>query len=66
MVHNRITEDVLTELSILRENIEVVLDCTIEGSDARVQTLTYIANDYLIKMGEMIQAMQESIIKTHQ
>ena len=65
-MHDPITEDMLTELSILRKNIEVVLDCTIEDSNARVQTLTCIANDYLIKMGEMIQAMQKSMMKAPQ
>ena len=57
-MHNPTSEDMLTELSISRKNIEVVLACAIEDSNARVQTLIYIANDYLIKMGEMIGAMQ--------
>jgi len=65
-VHDLITEDTLTELSILRENIEVILNCTIEDSNVRVQTLIYIANDYLIKMGEMIQTMQKSMMKAPQ
>ena len=56
-LHNPITEDALNELSILRRKIEVVLDCTIDDSNARAQTLTDIANDYLTAMGEIIQAM---------
>ena len=44
-------------LSILRQKIKVVLDYTIDDANARAQTLTYIANDYLFTMGEMIQAM---------
>ena len=65
-MHDPIIEDMLAELSILRNNVEVVLDYTIEDSNARVQTLTGIANDYLIKMGEMIQAMQKSMMKAPQ
>jgi len=57
MAPNPITEDDLNELSIMRRKIEVVLDCTIDDANARNQTLTYIANDYLATMGEMIQAM---------
>ena len=53
-----ITEDALTELSILREKIKVVLDCIIDGVSAREQTLTYIATDYLGEMGKTIQAMR--------
>jgi len=60
MVQNPITEDALTELSIMREKIVVVLDCIIGNANAHDQTLTYIANDYLITMGEMIQAMLHS------
>ena len=52
-----VTEDELTELSILREKIEVVLECIIGDANAREQTLTYIANDYLGEMGKMIRAM---------
>jgi len=59
MTGNPITEDALNELSIIRRKIEVVLDCTIEDANARAQTLTYIANDYLVTMGEMIRAMLE-------
>ena len=56
-----ITEDALTELSCLREKIEVVLDCIIDDApNARDQTLTYIATDYLSAMRETIQTMQES------
>ena len=57
MIQDPLTEDALNELSIIRKKIEVVLDCTIDDADARAQTLTYIANDYLVTMGEMIQAM---------
>jgi len=53
-----ITEDTLEELSILRHKIEVVLDCIIVGdAEARDQTLTSIATNYLGEMGKMIQAM---------
>jgi len=62
MVPDVITEDTLTELSILRKKIEVVLACVIGDANAHDQTLTYIANDYLLAMGEMIRAMQESRI----
>ena len=56
-----ITEDALTELSILRGKIKVVLACVIEDApNARDQTLTYIATDYLSAMGQTIQAMQET------
>ena len=57
MIQNPITEDALNELSIIRQKIEVVLDCVIGNANAHDQTLTYIANDYLITMGEKIQAM---------
>ena len=52
-----ITEDELTELSILRSKIEAVLGCIIPDVNAREQTLTYIATDYLGEMGKRIQAM---------
>ena len=58
-----ITEDALTDLSILRKKVEVVLDCVIDEADARNQTLTYIATDYLAMMGSQLRAMQESIMK---
>ena len=58
------TEDALTELSILRQKIEVVLACIIDDApNARDQTLTYIASDYLSAMGETIQAMQENPVR---
>ena len=60
MASNPITEDALTELSILRSKIEVVLDCIVGNANAHDQTLTYIAGDYLSAMGETIQAMQKS------
>ena len=60
MASNPITEDALTELSILRQKIEVVLDCIIGGANTHDQTLTYIAGDYLSAMGETIRAMQEN------
>ena len=59
---NAITEESLTELSILREKIEVVLDCVIDDTDARNQTLTYIATDYLAAMKTQLQAMQERML----
>ena len=59
MASNPITEDALTELSILRQKIAVVLDCIIGDANAHDQTLTYIANDYLSAMGETIQAMRQ-------
>ena len=59
MTLNLEPEDALTELSILREKIEVVLSCVIGNANAHDQTLTAIANDYLAEMGEMIQAMRE-------
>jgi len=52
-----VTEDALTELSILRSKIEAVLDCIVGGANTHDQTLTDIANDYLGEMGEMLQAM---------
>ena len=53
-----VTEDELDELSILQNKIRVVLDCIIVGdAEARDQTLTYIANDYLGEMSKRIQAM---------
>jgi len=58
-----ITEDALTELSILREKIKVVLDCVIDEADARNQTLTYIATDYLAKMGSQLRTMQENLLR---
>jgi len=60
MAPNPITEDDLNELNILRRKIEVVLDCTIDDANARNQTLTYIATDYLITMGEMLQVMLQA------
>ena len=57
MAPNPITEDALTELSIIRGKIKVVLDCIIDDANAHDQTLTYIASDYLTTMGEMIQTM---------
>ena len=59
---NIITEDSLTELSILRQKIAVVLDCVIDETDARNQTLTYIATDYLAKMGSQLRTMQEDLM----
>jgi len=53
-----IPEDALTELSILRDKIAVVLNCIIGNANAHDQTLLYIANDYLDEMGKMIQAMR--------
>jgi len=57
MLQDPITEDALTELNIIRTKIEVVLECIIGNANAHDQTLTCIANDYLIAMGEKIQAM---------
>ena len=62
MATNPITEDDLNELSIIQRKIEIVLDCTIDDTNARAQTLVDIANDYLATMGEMIQAMLHSKI----
>jgi len=62
MQPNPVTEDMLNELSIIRRKIEVVLDCTIDEASAHNQTLTYIANDYLVTMGEMIQAMLKAFV----
>ena len=59
MVSKLVTEDEITELSCLREKAAVVLSCIIDELNAREQTLTYIANDYLSAMGEMLQAMQK-------
>ena len=53
-----VTEDTLEELSILQNKIRVVLECIIDDApNARDQTLTGIATDYLGEMGKMIQAM---------
>ena len=60
LVHDPITEDDLNQLSILRRKIEIVLDCTIDDTNARAQTLINIANDYLITMGEMLQVMLQA------
>ena len=57
MIQDPITEDDLNELCILRRKIEVVLDSTIDDTNARAQTLINIANDYLATMGEMLQSM---------
>ena len=63
MLSYLLTEDTLTELSILREKAEAVLNCLIEDAKcARDQTLAYIACDYLSAMGETIRAMQASRI----
>ena len=62
MEQNPLTEDTLTELSIIREKMEVVLDCIIENASAREQILSYIVSDYLAKMREMLRAMQEKIM----
>jgi hypothetical protein len=67
MAPNPITEAALTELSIMREKIKVVLDCIIDDTNAREQTLTYIASDYLVTMGEMIQSMLKAhLTPTHE
>ena len=67
MSPNPITEDDLNELSILRRKIEVVLDCTIDDTNARAQTLINIATDYLITMGEMLQVMLQAFFNpTHE
>ena len=58
-----ITEDALTDLSILRKKIAVVLDCVIDETDARNQTLTYIATDYLAMMGTQLRTMQEDLLR---
>ena len=61
MVHTPPTDDALEELSCLREKAEVALGCIIDNAEDRcVQTLTYIASDYLSAMRGMIRAMQES------
>ena len=61
MVHTPPTEDLLEELSCLREKAEVALGCIIDNAEGRcVQTLTYIAGDYLSAMRETIQAIQET------
>ena len=57
MEQNIITEETLTELSIIREKIEIVLNCIIENTNAREQTLSYIAVDYLARLREMIRAI---------
>jgi len=62
MSPNPITEDALTELSITRQKIEVVLECLIGNANAHDQTLTCIATDYLTTMGEMIQAMLKAYL----
>jgi hypothetical protein len=59
MVQDPITEDDLNELNIARKKIEIVLNCLVGNANAHDQTLTYIASDYLVIMGDMIQAMQE-------
>ena len=56
-----VTEDALEELSCLREKVAVVLSCIIDDLNAREQTLTYIASDYLGEMGEVIQAMEKGM-----
>jgi len=60
MTQEPITEDALNELNILRRKIEIVLDCTIDDTNARAQTLINIATDYLTAMGEMLQAMLQA------
>jgi len=62
MEQNSLTEDTLTELSIMREKMEVVLDCIIDNANAREQILSYIAVDYLANMREILRAMQEKIM----
>ncbi|MCL2301178.1 MAG: hypothetical protein FWC27_13635 [Firmicutes bacterium] len=52
------TEATLTELSILRQKIAVLLACIIDDANVREQTLAYIADDYLGTMGNMLHAMQ--------
>ena len=64
MIHDPITEDDLNQLSILRRKIEIALDCTIDDTNARAQTLIDIANDYLATMGEMLRAMLQMMNKT--
>jgi len=67
MAHDPITEEALTELNILRTKIAVVLECIIGDANTHDQTLTYIANDYLTTMGEMIQAMLKAhLTPTHE
>ena len=61
MESKQITEDELIEISYLREKVAVVLSCIIDDLNAREQTLTYIASDYLSTMGEMIEAMQKNL-----
>ena len=63
MASNPVTEDALDELCCLREKAEVALTCVIDNAEDRcVQTLTYIASDYLSAMGETIRAMQENSV----
>ena len=59
MKHITITEDEFTELSILRDKATTALELAIEHAEcARVQTLAYIASDYLLELNKTIQAMQ--------
>ena len=60
MISDQELEDTLTELSILRSKVAAVLDCIVDNANAREQTLTCIASDYLTEMDKMIQAMQKS------
>jgi len=55
-----LSENSFDELSCLQEKVAVALSCITETSECpRNQTLTYIASDYLIAMGKMIQAMAQ-------
>ena len=53
-----VTEDALAELSHTHETIKIVLDCLIDVSRChRVQTLAFVANDYVSKLEHATQAM---------
>jgi len=55
-----LSEDSFDELNCLREKAAAAVNCIAETSECpRNQTLTYIASDYLISMGKMIQAMAQ-------
>ena len=66
MITTPITEETLTDLSILREKIKVALDCIVDNANAREQVLAYIAGDYLGTMREMIQSMEVSVMQAHE
>ena len=63
MMNKEEMDDVLTELSASREKAELAVKCIIESEPPReVQTLAYIANDYILTIKQAIEALHRAFV----